>query len=129
MDHAWDLLGEWNAELGDSDHYGTVSGRLVFDSWTEAELQFDPLEAALGGYDPVITLERASRVHRTDAGGGALQWVLLAKDQRWLAQITLWPGSLHAFVHDTDEDGRQIFRVHATRSREYFLQKYPLVTT
>jgi hypothetical protein len=88
MDHAWDLLGEWQAEL----------------ELPETE-------------DPV---------HLTDAGGGALQWVLHAPSTNWSLQATMWPGSLHLFVHDADDEEEQLYRARATRDQEYYLRKYPL---
>ena len=127
MDHAWDLLGEWHLEIEHPELTSPIEGMLVFPSWTEAEIRFDPLDAATGNLPPQILLERASRIHLTDAGGGALQWVLLAPAEGLLAQVTLWPGSIHLFVQDADDEQRQLFRIHANRSREYYLQKYPLV--
>jgi hypothetical protein len=40
----------------------------------------------------------------------------------------MWPGSLHLFVHDADDDEEQLYRARATRDQEYYLQKYPLDT-
>lgn len=126
MDHAWDVLGEWDAELELPETDEPVHGKLVVNSWTEAELALDPVEAALAGVPARVPMERASDVHLTDAGGGALQWVLMAPHQNWSLQATMWPGSLHLFVHDLDDDELQLYRAHATRSREYYLRKYPL---
>ena len=126
MDHAWDLLGEWQAELELPDGEAPVQGKVTFRSWTEAELQLDPIQAALAGIPPTVPLERASDVHLTDAGGGALQWVLHAPSTNWSLQATLWPGSLHLFVHDAEDDEEQLYRARATRNREYYLRKYPL---
>lgn len=127
MDHAWDLLGEWLVEVEHPDLPDGLTGRLTFASWTEGELEFDPFDATMASLPTPVHLERASRVHLTDAGGGALQWVLLAPAVAWLAQATLWPGSLHFFVQDADDEDRHLFRVHAGRTREYYNQKYPLV--
>ena len=94
MDHAWDLLGEWQAEFELPDADSPVRGKVTFRSWTDAELQLDPIEAAIAGIPSNVPLERASEVHLTDAGGGALQWVLHAPTTNWSLQATMWPGSL-----------------------------------
>jgi hypothetical protein len=126
MDHAWDLLGEWQAELETPDGDEPVHGKVTFRSWTDAELQLEPLEAAMAGLPSTVPLERASDIHLTDAGGGALQWVLLAPSCNWSLQATLWPGALHLFVNDADDEDEQLYRARATRSREYYQRKYPL---
>ena len=38
MDHAWDLLGEWQTELVLPDTEAAVHGKVTFNSWKEAEL-------------------------------------------------------------------------------------------
>ncbi len=126
MDHAWDLLGEWNAELEAPGGEAAVHGKVLFNSWAEAELHWDPVEAALAGIPASVPLERASEIHMTDAGGGALQWVLHAPSCNWSLQATLWPGSLHLFVHDVEDDEEQLYRAHASRTAEYYWRKYPL---
>lgn len=126
MDHAWDLLGEWQTELELPEGDPPVHGKVTFRSWTEAQLELDPVEAVLAGIPPVVPLERASEVHLTDAGGGALQWVLLAPSCNWSLQATMWPGSLHLFVNDADDEEEQLYRARATRSAEYYRRKYPL---
>jgi hypothetical protein len=73
-----------------------------------------------------VPLERASEIHLTDAGGGALQWVLHAPSTNWSLQATMWPGSLHLFVSDADDDEEQLYRARAVRTQEYYLRKYPL---
>ena len=136
MDHAWDLIGEWETvfelpEAPDDEvqvpgrDEPPVHGRMVFPSWSSAELKLDPVEAARAGLPVKVNLERASRVHLTDAGGGALQFVLQAPDCEWSLQATLWPGALHLFVHDEDED-ELLWLARGTRRREYYLQKYPV---
>ena len=87
-----------------------------------------PIEAAIAGIPSSVPLERASEIHLTDAGGGALQWVLHAPSTNWSLQATLWPGSLHLFVHDADDDEEQLYRARATRDQEYYRRKYPLET-
>lgn len=126
MDHAWDVLGEWEAELELPEGDVPVHGKMTFRSWTDAELRFDPVEAAIAGLPATVTLERASEVHLTDAGGGALQWVLLAPSCNWALQATMWPGALHLFVHDADDEDEQLYRARAIRTREYYARKYPL---
>jgi hypothetical protein len=97
----------------------------MFRTWGDAELQLDPVEAAIAGIPSSVPLERASEVHLTDAGGGALQWVLHAPSTNWSLQATLWPGSLHLFVHDPEDEEEHLYRARATRDREYYLRKYP----
>ena len=128
MDHAWDLLGEWQTEFELPETESPVHGKVTFSSWTDAELQLDPIEAAIAGIPSSVPLERASEIHLTDAGGGALQWVLHAPSTNWSLQATLWPGSLHLFVHDADDDEEQLYRARATRDQDYYLRKYPLET-
>jgi hypothetical protein len=38
----------------------------------------------------------------------------------------MWPGSLHLFVSDADDEEEQLYRARATRDQEYYLRKYPL---
>ena len=125
MDHAWDLLGEWQAEFEVPEAEEPVRGKVTFRSWTDGELVFDPEAAAQAGIPSNLSLERASDVFLTDAGGGALQWVLHAPSANWSLQATMWPGSLHLFVHDGDDDDEQLCRGRATRTGEYYLKKYP----
>ncbi len=129
MDHAWDVLGEWNVDFEVPFHEEPVAGVLRVNSWMEAELELEPWGATAGGLPEKVTLERASRVHLTDAGGGALQWVLFSSEDRWTIQATMWPGSLHLFVQEADDPDEQLFRAVAYRTREYYDRKYPLVTT
>ena len=126
MDHAWDVLGEWQAELEAPEGEAPVRGKVTFRSWTNAELELDPRAAAVAGIPASVALERESDIHRTDAGGGALQWVLRAPACNWSLQATLWPGALHLFVHDADDEDEQLYRARATRTREYYARKYPL---
>jgi hypothetical protein len=128
MDHAWDLLGVWYVEFEAPQSDEAIRGRLRVFSWREAELALEPWSAAAAGVPEFVTLERASRVHLTDAGGGALQWVFVAREDRWTVQATLWPGSLYLFVQHGDDEDEPLFRASATRDREYYRRKYPLVT-
>jgi hypothetical protein len=125
MDHAWDLLGEWRTELDLPNGEDTLHGTVTFRTWANAELAFDPLEAALAGLPASVPLERASDIHLTDAGGGALQWVLVAPSCNWSLQATMWPGSLHLFVHDVEDDDEELYRARATRTADYYARKYP----
>lgn len=127
MDHAWDILGEWDIEFEVPFTDDSVPGTIRFRSWMEADLELEPWSAAAAGLPERATLERASRVHLTDAGGGALQWVLISGEDRWTIQATLWPGALHLFVQDAEDPDDQLYRANANRAREYYLQKYPLV--
>ena len=36
MDHAWDLLGEWQAEFELPETESPVHGKVTFRSWTDA---------------------------------------------------------------------------------------------
>ena len=128
MDHAWDLLGEWQAEFEVPEREAPVRGKVTFRSWSDAELRFDPAGAEEAGLPESVPLERASEVFKTDAGGGALQWVLVAPTENWSLQATLWPGALHLFVHDADDEEEQLYRARATRDRAYYLRKYPIET-
>ena len=112
MDHAWDLLGEWQAEFELPESESPVHGKVTFRSWGDAELQLDPVEAAIAGIPSSVPLERASEVHLTDAGGGALQWVLHAPSTNWSLQATLWPGSLHLFVHDPEDEEEHLIELN-----------------
>lgn len=126
MDHAWDVLGEWQVEFEGGGNDG-IPGLLQVDSWTEATLELDPWGAAVAGLPERVDLERASRVHLTDAGGGALQWVFVAARDGWSVQATMWPGSLHLFVQDIGDPEEQLYQGVATRGAEYYRRKYPLV--
>ena len=42
MDHAWDLLGEWQAEFELPETESPVHGKVTFRSWTDAELSWIP---------------------------------------------------------------------------------------
>ena len=36
--------------------------------------------------------------------------MLHAPSTNWSLQATMWPGSLHLFVHDADDDEEQLYR-------------------
>ena len=125
MDHAWDLLGEWQAEFELPESESPVHGKVTFRSWGDAELSLDPIEAAIAGIPSSVPLERASEVHLTDAGGGALQWVLHAPSTNWSLQATMWPGSLHLFVHDPEDDEEHLYRARATQEPGVLPEEVP----
>ena len=70
MDHAWDLLGEWQAEFELPETEDPVHGKVMFRSWTDAELQLDPVEAAIAGH----SFERAARAGERGAPDGCRRW-------------------------------------------------------
>ncbi len=127
MDHAWDVLGDWDVEFEVPQADDALSGLLHVHSWLDAELELEPWGAASAGLPERVTLARASKVHLTDAGGGALQWVFVTEEDRWTIQATMWPGSLYLFVQHADDPDEQLFKASATRGRDYYLRKYPLV--
>ena len=128
MDHAWDVLGDWTVDFEVPFHTDAVYGVLSVRSWMEAELELDPWGAAAAGLPEKVVLERASRVHLTDAGGGALQWVYISGEDRWTIQATLWPGALHLFIQNTDDPDEQLYRASGFRTGDYYSRKYPLAT-
>lgn len=129
MDHAWDLLGEWRIALERTDRGAPRKGRLLCWSWDSMELELEPADAVIEALPRWIEFRRTSKVHRTDAGGGALQWVMTAPRISWTIQATLWPGELLLFVRDdADGDQSQRFQAIAGRSREYYRKKYPVAT-
>lgn len=125
MDHAWDVLGEWVVELDLPDRELPLTGTLNFTTWDEAEFALDPSGPSDTGLPEKIQLARASDVHRTDAGGGALQWLQLASEERWALQTTLWPGAMHILVVDADDDESQLCIARAKRTSAYYRRKYP----
>ena len=128
MDHAWDILGDWTVDVEIPFHDEAVPALLQIRSWKEAELEIEPWSAAAVGLPERVTLERASRVHLTDAGGGALQWVLFSAEDRWTIQATMWPGALHLFVQDADDPEEALFRATGHRPGDYYARKYPVAT-
>ena len=126
MDHAWDVLGTWVVDLELPFHDGPIAGQLHVTSWLDARLELAPWGSAAAGLPEEVDLERVSRVHLTDAGGGALQWVYLSAEERWTVQATLWPGSLHLFAQETEGPNEQVYRAVATRNQEYYARKYPV---
>jgi len=93
------------------------------------DLRFGAVAAIQRVRNPVLVarcvMERSP--HALLAGGGALQWVLHAPSTNWSLQATMWPGSLHLFVSDAEDEDEQLYRARATRNREYYLRKYPMV--
>ncbi|MGH7562591.1 MAG: hypothetical protein ACRENB_16405 [Gemmatimonadales bacterium] len=129
VDHAWDLLGEWRIAFERMETGRPRRARLLCWSWDSMELELEPADAAIEGVPRWIELRRTSKVHRTDAGGGALQWVLMAPRCSWAVQATLWPGELLLFFQDADDTQTQIYQAIGGRSKDYYLRKYPLEKT
>jgi hypothetical protein len=126
MDHAWDALGDWEALVEFADGAPPVRARLELESWTRADLSVPAVAAVTRNVPAVVGLERSSEIELTDAGGGALQWLLHAPATEWVVQATLWPGALHLIVHADPESGHEVCRVRARRTSEYYRRKYPL---
>lgn len=124
MDHAWDALGEWKVELELAERGGKVRGELVLSEWGVGELRLDVADATRAGLPPSVSLSRSSEVERTDAGGGALAWMMHAPALNWELRTIFWPGDLHMVILDADEDA-ELFKVRGHRSGEYYLRKYP----
>ena len=59
MDHAWDLLGEWQAEFELPESESPVHGKVTFRSWGDAELLLDPI-----GGDRRDSVQRAARARQ-----------------------------------------------------------------
>lgn len=124
MDHAWDALGEWKVELEQAERGRKVRGELVLSEWDVGELRLDAADATRIGLPPSVSLSRSSEVERTDAGGGALAWMMHAPALNWELRTIFWPGDLHMVILDADEDA-ELFKVRGHRSGEYYLRKYP----
>ena len=124
MDHAWDILGPWEVDLELLERNDRVPGELAFNSWDEAELRLDEERASVMGVPSVVRLERDSEIERTDAGGGALEWMMEASDAPWSLRCVMWPGDLYLRVEHAEHD-EELFRLRARRTREYYAAKYP----
>jgi len=123
MDHAWDALGEWTVELEPAARGGKVRGELVLSEWGVGELRLDAADATRAGLPASVSLSRSSEVERTDAGGGALAWMMHAPAVNWALRTIFWPGDLRMVVVDADE--AELFKVRGHRSGDYYLRKYP----
>ena len=124
MDHAWDILGPWEVDLELLERNDRVPGELAFNSWDEAELRLDEERASVMGVPSVVRLERDSEIERTDAGGGALEWMMEASGAPWSLRCVMWPGDLYLRVEHAEHD-EELFRLRARRTREYYAAKYP----
>jgi len=124
MDHAWDALGEWKVELELAERGRTVRGELVLSEWDAGELRLDPAAARHAGLPPTVPLARSSEVERTEAGGGALAWMMRAPSVNWELRAIFWPGDLHMVILDA-ADAAELFKVRGHRSGDYYLRKYP----
>lgn len=123
MDHAWDALGEWKVELELAERGGKVRGELVLSEWGVGELRLDVADATRAGLPPSVSLSRSSEVERTDAGGGALAWMMHAPAENWALRTIFWPGDLHMVIVGADD--AELFTVRGHRSGDYYLRKYP----
>ena len=124
MDHAWDVLGPWEVDLELLERNDRLPGELAFNSWDEAELRLDAERASVMGVPAVVRLERDSEIERTDAGGGALEWMMEASGAPWSLRCVMWPGDLYLRVEHAEHD-EELFRLRARRTREYYAAKYP----
>lgn len=125
MDHAWDVLGDWVVEIELPERELPVTGALAVTSWDSAELVIDEALAVEAGLPARTRLQRASDVHQTDAGGGALQWVFVVPSERWTLETVLWPGAMHLQARDVDDEDDSIFTARAKRRIDYYRRKYP----
>jgi hypothetical protein len=124
MDHAWDALGAWEIDLELAEHGKRVKGELRIADWMEGELRLEAAHAGDAGLPPLVPLTRASEVERSEAGGGALAWVMHAPSLNWDLRTILWPGDLHVVITD-GEDESELFRLRGHRGRDYYARKYP----
>jgi hypothetical protein len=125
MDHAWDVLGDWVVEIDLPERELPIQAALEVTSWDAAELVLDAEVAGESGLPTRARLQRASDVHRTDAGGGALQWVFVVPSERWSLETVFWPGAMHLQARDVDETDDSLFVARAKRAITYYQQKYP----
>jgi hypothetical protein len=124
LDHAWDVLGAWEAELELLDQNDRVPGELAFVSWDEAELRLDSERAKAMGLPPRVRLSRETEIERSDAGGGALEWSMAAAEAPWALQCVLWPGELFSRVGHAGRN-EELYRLKAKRPPAYYAAKYP----
>lgn len=124
VDHAWDLLGEWEAELELLAGSQRVPGHLAFRSWDLADLVLAPEAAATAGVPARVQLARETTVERSEAGGGAFEWFMSARDAEWAVKCVLWPGVLFSRVAHVDGE-EELYRLHARRPAAYYAAKYP----
>ena len=124
VDHAWDILGPWDAQLELLDGNERVQGELAFVSWDEAELRLDFERATARGLPPRLRFSRETEIERSDAGGGALEWVMAAAEAPWALQVVLWSGDLFSRVDHAERD-EELYRLTAKRPPSYYAAKYP----
>jgi hypothetical protein len=124
VDHAWDILGEWEAELELLAASQRIRGHLAFRSWDKAELALAADEAAQAGVPARVFLSRETTVERSQAGGGAFEWFMSAKEAEWAVQCVLWPGELFSRVAHVDGE-EELYRLRARRPASYYAAKYP----
>jgi hypothetical protein len=124
VDHAWDILGDWEVELELLAGSERIRGHLAFQSWDVAQLALVADDAARAGVPSQVRLARETTVERSQAGGGAFEWFMSAKDAEWAVQCVLWPGKLFSRVAHVDGE-RELYRLHARRPASYYARKYP----
>ncbi len=124
MDHAWDLLGPWPAVVEGADLLVPVTGHVEFASWDEGTFMLEAAGASALGLGALLPLVRTGAVHRTQAGGGALEWDLSTEDPALTVRAVLWPGELLLIVRRV-EDEREVCRARARRTAAYYAAKYP----
>lgn len=124
VDHAWDILGEWEVELELLSRSERVRGLLAFRSWDAASLAFLPGDATRVGVPATVELARETVVERSEAGGGAYEWFMSGREAEWAVRCVLWPGALFSRVaHVNGEE--ELYRLHARRPPAYYAAKYP----
>lgn len=124
VDHAWDVLGEWDAELELLAGNERIRGQLAFPSWDVAELALAAEQASRVGVPARVRLSRETAVERSQAGGGAFEWFMSATGAEWELQCVLWPGEFFSRVTHPDGD-EELFRLRARRPASYYARKYP----
>lgn len=124
VDHAWDILGVWEAELELLAASQRVRGQLAFRSWDHAELELEEESAAAAGVPSTVKLSRETIVERSQAGGGAFEWFMSAREAEWAVQCVLWPGELFSRVAHVDGE-EELYRLRARRPASYYAAKYP----
>jgi hypothetical protein len=119
MDHAWDVLGELQAEFELPESESPVHGKVTFLSWGDAELQLDPIEAAIAGI-PSACRPAASEVpshrRRRCCSSGCMRL------RQLVAPATLWP-VVAPVRADPEDEGAPLPRP-GDADGEYYLRKY-----
>ncbi len=125
MDHAWDLLGDWQAVLAPADRPDEWPVRLQVPSWEAIALERTAADGPDGHAASLLLLERISRIRRVPDGGGALAWACAAEDAPEVWAVTAWPGELRLACHGGTGNDRVTAVVRAVRAPAYYRRKYP----